>query len=70
MIWGLWGQQDEAIIDVKIGDSDADSYRYEPMSALLDWWDKIKKDKHGKHFHDQQKHFSLFVLFVNGMLGR
>ena len=25
MIWGLWDQQAEAIIDIKIGDADADS---------------------------------------------
>ena len=29
MIQGLWDIQVEAIIDVKIGDADADSYKYE-----------------------------------------
>ena len=40
------------------------------MAALLAWWETIKKDKHGKHCHDQRKHFSPFVFSVDGMLGR
>ena len=56
MIQGLWDRQAEAIIDVKLGDSDAYLYRFEPTVALLAQWDKIKKDKHGKHCHNQRKH--------------
>ena len=70
MIWGLWDRQVEAIIDVKLGDSDADSYKYEPMAALLARWETIKNDKHCKHCHNQRKHFSPFVLSVGGILGR
>ena len=40
------------------------------MAELLAQWENIKKYKHGKHFHDQQKHFSPFALSVDGMLGR
>ena len=40
------------------------------MAALLDWWETIKKNMQGKHFHDHQKHFSLLVLSAGGMLGR
>ena len=40
------------------------------MVTLLAWWDKIKKDKQGNDCHEQQKHFSLFVLSIDGMLGR
>ena len=66
----LWDVQTEAIIDVKLGDADTDYYKYEPMTALLDWWKTIKKDMHGKHCNDQRKHFSQFVLSVDGMLGK
>ena len=38
MIRGLRGQQADAIIDVKLGITDADYYKYEPMAELLDWW--------------------------------
>ena len=70
MIWVLWDRQAEAIIDVKIGDADTDSYRFEPMVNLLTWWEKINKDNHSKHCHDQRNYFSPFFLSVNGMLGK
>ena len=70
MIRGLWDRQVDAIIVVKLVDADADTYKYEPMTSLLARWENIKKDKHGKHCHDQRKHFLPFVLSVDGMLGR
>ena len=56
----LWEIQTDAIIGVIFGDSEADTYRNEPMDKLLDCWKKDKKDKHGKNFHKQQKHFLRF----------
>ena len=38
MVWFLWDCQVDSIIDVKLGDADTDSYKYEPMAALLTWW--------------------------------
>ena len=70
MIRGLWDCQVDAIIDVKLGDAEADTYKYEPMTSILTRWENIKKHKHGKHYHDQGNHFSLFALSVDGMLGR
>ena len=70
MIWGLWDQQLEATIDVKLSDADADSYKYEPMGALLARWETIKNDKHGKHCHNKQKHFLFFSLSVDRMIGK
>ena len=70
MIWGLWNLQAEAIIDAKLFDADVNSLKYDPMTALLDRWETTKKDKHGKHCHNQRKHFSPFVISVGGMLGR
>ena len=52
MIRGLWYRQFDAIIDIKLGDADADTYNYEAMIALLTRWEKIKKDKHDKHCHN------------------
>ena len=57
MIRGLWDKQVEATIDVKLGDADADSYKYEQMAAILARWETIKKDKHGKHRNALRKHF-------------
>ena len=70
MIRGLLYRQDGAIFDIKLGDTDADTYKYNPMTSLLVRWEKIKKDKHGKHCHDQRNVFSPFVLSVDGILGR
>ena len=70
MIRGLWDRQVEAIIDVKLGVADADMYKYESMKSLLSRWERINKDKHGKHYNDQWKQFSSFVLSVDRMLGR
>ena len=70
MIRVLWYRQVDAIIDVKLGDADADTYKYEPMTSLLTRWEKINKYKHCKHCHNQRKHFSPFVLSVDGILGR
>ena len=39
------------------------------MAALLVRWETIKKDNHGKHYHNQRKHFLPFVFSVDGMLG-
>ena len=69
MIQCLWDLQVDAIIYVKLGNTDADTYKYDPMTALLARWENINKDKHGKHCHYQQKMFSPFVLSVDGMLG-
>ena len=70
MIQGLWVCQVDAIVEVKLGDADADTYKYDPMTSLLARWENIKKDEHGKHCHDQRKQFLPFVLSVEGILGR
>ena len=57
MVQGLWDSQVDNIFEVKIGDADADTYKYEPMTSLLARWKKINKDKHGKNCHDQRKLF-------------
>ena len=70
MIQGLWDQHTSIIIDVKLGDADADTYIFYPMETLLDQWEKIKKGKHRNHFHYQRKHCPTVVLSVNDMLER
>ena len=63
MIQGLWYQQDDSIIYIKLVDADVDSYKYDQMTALLYQWETINKDKPGKHCHGQQKQFSVFYFF-------
>ena len=38
MIRGLKDRQVNSIIDVKLGDADADTYNYKPMTSLLARW--------------------------------
>ena len=64
MIQNLWDQQVKTIISIKIGDADTDSYKHEPMSALLHWRESIKKTNHGKYCNNQLKYFSLFVISI------
>ena len=68
MVQGLWDRQVNAIIDVKLGDSDAYTYKYDPITSLLSRWENIKKYKHGKHCNDQQKNFA--VCSVSGQNAR
>ena len=53
LIQGILEHQTDAIIDVKLGYSDVDTYRFDPMDKILDHWDKQNKDKHGKNCHNQ-----------------
>ena len=65
MIQGLMDWQAGAIIDAKLGNTDAESYIFETMVAILDWREKINNDKHGKNLQNQRKHFlHLFFLFT------
>ena len=70
IIRGLQDPQDEAIDDFRIGNDDVVSYKYEPMVALLAWWENIKKFNHGNYSNNQWKNFSPFVIYINLMLGR
>ena len=70
IIRGLWDIHTNSIIYVKLDDSDEDTYRFDTMSTLLDKWEKIKNYKNDKHCHKQRKRFSLFVIYVDVMLGR
>ena len=65
MVQGLWDLQVDAIIAVKLDEADADSYKYEPMTALLARWYMIKKEKHSKNYHEQKKKFVIFLSVQN-----
>ena len=68
LIRGLWESKTEAIIGVRFGDADTDPYKKEKMDTLLPRWENTNKDKHGWHFHKQQKHPPPFVLSLYGIM--
>ena len=47
-----------------------DTYKHEPTDKLLAFWENENRDKHDEHCHDQRKHFSPFVLSLDGILGK
>ena len=57
-------------MDVQYGDTNVDTYMYDPMTSHLARRENIKKYKHSKHYHDKQKFFSPFVLSVDGIIVR
>ena len=66
----LWDRKTDTIIDVKLGDADVGTYRFEWIENILALWEKMKKDKQSKNCHNQRKHFSLFVIYVDGIIGK
>ena len=68
IIQGLWEIKTDAIIDVRFGDTDADTY--EPMDKLLVFWYKENRDNSGNQLHEQRKHVYQFFLSVDGILGK
>ena len=68
-IRGLWGSHTDAIINVRFGVSDTDTYRKETTGKLLNRWEKESRYKDGNKWHEQGI-FSTFVLLVDGMLGK
>ena len=40
------------------------------MDKILACWEKENNYKHGKNYHEQQKHFSKFFLSLDIMLGK
>ena len=59
-----------AIIDVKFIDANTETWNPEEIDNILDWWEKINRYKQGKNFYELQKHFSMFVLSVDGIMGK
>ena len=52
------------------GDADAETYVKEGMDTLFPGWEQIKRDKYERHCHEKWKHFSPFILSVDGMMGK
>ena len=66
LICGLCGKYTDTIIDIKRNNDDAHTYMFEPMVTLLEWWDKMKTDNHGNHYHKQQKCFPCLLFLLMG----
>ena len=66
---GLWQSQSEALLDIRVVDTDADSYCRRPVSAVLKSAEEEKKRKYNDAVEARRGSFSPFVVSVDGFVG-
>ena len=67
---GMWQPQTEALIDVRVVDTDAPSHAHRTVSAVLATAEREKKRKYAEAAEARRASFSPFVLSVDGVMGR
>ena len=69
-VHGFWERGRPCIFDVRITDTDAQSYCNKDVPKVLAAQEKEKKDKYLKACHEMRKDFTPMVYSVNGVAGR
>ena len=67
---GLWFNSQDAILDIRVTDTDQSSYVKRDSEKVLQSHDKEKKKKYLRSFQHQQRAFTPFVMSVDGLLGQ
>ena len=67
---GVWQPQPEALFDIRVVDTDAQSYSYRTVSAVLVAAEKEKKRKYAQAALARHASFSPFVPSVDGLMAR
>ena len=67
---GVWNPQTEALFDVRVVNTDAQSYATRPVIAVLDSIAKAKKAKHHQACMDRRADFTPFITSTDGVLHR
>ena len=70
LIQELWESYTDAIIIIRLGGAEVDTYKQEPMDNILSPWDNQNKNNRVKHFCKQRKLFPQVPLLVGGTLGK
>jgi hypothetical protein len=70
LIRGFWTRGTDCILDVRVTDTDAKSYRKRPPAKVIETQEKEKKRKYLENCLKQRRHFTPFVVSVDGLLGR
>jgi hypothetical protein len=65
LVRGMWKSQHETIIDIRVTDTDANTYKHQNPYDVLRKQEKEKKKKYLKH-----RSFVPFVVSTDGLLGR
>jgi hypothetical protein len=70
LIRGFWARGTDCILDVRVTDTDAKSYCKRPPAKVLGTQEKEKKRKYLENCLQQRRHFTPFVVSVDGLLGK
>ena len=60
----LWHSQSEALLDIRVVDTDADSYCHRPVAAVIKSAEEEKKRKYNEAVEARRGSFSPFVTVV------
>jgi hypothetical protein len=67
----LFSHQGNFIVDIRVTDTDAVSYKLnEPSKVVLEAAECLKKKKYLQLWIDQHYHFTPFVVLVDGVIGK
>jgi hypothetical protein len=67
---GFWARGTDCIVDVRVTDTDAKSYRHRDPVKVISTEEEEKKWKYLKSCLEQQCHFTPFVCSTDSLLGR
>ena len=67
---GVWTPQTEALFDIRVTDTDAQSYVHRSPSDILAGAEKEKREKYGQACEDRRALFTPLCVSVDGLLGR
>jgi hypothetical protein len=70
LVRGFWTKGTDCIIDVRVTDTDAKSNRSKDPMKVLETHEKEKKRKYLEPCLKQRRHFTPFVVSVDGLLGK
>jgi hypothetical protein len=70
LIRGFWESGTDCIIDVRVTDTDAQSYLSKDPAKVLGAHEKEKKRKYLKPCLEQRRHFTPFVLSSDALVGK
>ena len=67
---GLWKNQVETIVDIRVTDTDANAYKHQNPHDVLRKQETEKKKKYLRPCLDQRRSFVPFVVSTDGLIGR
>ncbi len=70
LLRGMWKNQHETIIDIRVTDTDANAHKHQHPYAVLKKQEKEKRTKYLQPCLDQRRSFIPFVVSTDGLIGR